>query len=58
MADVDDERLEYLRGYLRLARGGFANNCIWQSELLELVEEVIRYRAKPLHCPGCDGDHA
>lgn len=54
---MNDVRLEELLTYLRAVGDGFANNVIWKPELLEALEDLKRYREKPLHCPSCDGDH-
>jgi hypothetical protein len=56
-ADLDDDRLTQLIGYCDSDDDGFANNCIWKSELFAALLELKRFREKPLHCPSCDGDH-
>ena len=61
MDEVSDERIRgmqvNLTGMLQLSGDGFADHMIWKSELAMLLMEVMRYRDKPLHCPGCSGDH-
>lgn len=56
-AEMNDERLSYLIGFLTQAGDGFANNCVFKPELLAALTELQRYREKPTHCPDCDGDH-
>ena len=53
---MDDNRLNQLIDYLR-GGDGFANNCVMKPELLAALNDLKRYRDKPLHCPSCDGDH-
>lgn len=54
---MDDDRLDYLIGYLGQVGDGFANACVLKPELLEALTELRRCRDKPGHCPCCDGDH-
>lgn len=54
--EVTDERLRSLLDNLR-HREGFANNAIMVDELRSVASELLRYRDRPPHCPGCDGDH-
>lgn len=54
--EMTDERINGLLDYCRNGQG-FANNAIWRFELAGLLIEVQRARRRPLHCPGCDGDH-
>lgn len=53
---MTDERLSQLLDGLR-GREGFANNVIWADELRTALVELSRLRDRPLHCPGCEGDH-
>ena len=56
--EVPDDRLEGLLDNLAHREGGaFCNNAIFVDEIRSLILEVQRSRARPLHCPGCDGDH-
>jgi len=57
MDEMTDERLDGLVKYLHLHPGGFVNYAIMADELLSALLDLKRYREKPLHCPGCDGDH-
>lgn len=54
MDEVSDERLE---GFAASNLDGFANWAIMWSEIRAMAIELKHYRDKPLHCPGCDGDH-
>ncbi len=54
---MDDDRLDNLLLLLPKYPDGMANNILWRVELLSLLQELRRYRDKPLHCPCCDGDH-
>jgi UDP-3-O-acyl-N-acetylglucosamine deacetylase len=56
--EVDDQRLQQLLDVLMLREGGaFCNNAIMVDEVRSMAIELLRYRDRPLHCPGCDGDH-
>jgi hypothetical protein len=55
---MSDERLDQLIDWLPHLGDGFANNILWKPELLEALRELRKYRDKPLHCPGCNGDHS
>lgn len=57
LLEVTDSRITDLLDTVRVTDDGFANNMIWKGELASLLIEVQRSRNKPLHCPGCDGDH-
>ena len=54
---MEDGRVDQLILFLREHHGGFVNNMVLRDELLAALEELKRYRERPLHCPGCDGDH-
>lgn len=55
---MDDERVDFLIGFLRDHHpGGFVNWAVGRDELLAALQELKRLRERPLHCPGCDGDH-
>ncbi|MBS7812278.1 hypothetical protein [Roseococcus pinisoli] len=55
---MDDERLEYLIGYLRDHHaGGFVNWVVHRDELLNALVDLQKLRERPLHCPSCNGDH-
>lgn len=56
--EVTDDRLQQLLDLLRLREAGaFCNNAIMVHEVRMMATELLRVRDKPLHCPGCDGDH-
>ncbi len=56
--EVDDARLSQFLDLLRLREpGAFCNNAIMVEEVRSMAAELLRYRSKSLHCPGCDGDH-
>jgi hypothetical protein len=57
LPDVSDERIEFLLDTLRYHLGGFVNHMIMRDEFISLLTDLKRLRDKPLHCPGCDGDH-
>jgi hypothetical protein len=57
---VDDDRLTEIQEALQsgdLAKGLAAMYSLRAEEIMSMVAELIRSREKPLHCPGCDGDH-
>jgi hypothetical protein len=57
--EVDDDRLTQLLDLLRHREGGaFCNNAVMVHEVRSMAAELLRYRDRPLHCPGCDGDHS
>jgi len=51
---MTDDRIA---SFLASQQEGFANWAIMWDEIRNLAAEVKHYRDKPLHCPGCDGDH-
>lgn len=55
---VTDARLNQLLDLLRLREAGaFCNHAIMVEEVRSMAAELLHYRDKPPHCPGCDGDH-
>lgn len=55
---VPDRRLNQLLDLLRLRdTGSFCNYAIVVDEVRSMAVELLRYRARPLHCPNCNGDH-
>ena len=58
MNKVTDERIQgLLHNTMLWEDGAFCNNAIFNGELRSMMVELMRYREKPAHCPGCDGDH-
>ena len=55
--ELTDDRLRQLIDLLALREGGFCNYTVLVEEVREMATELLHYRDKPLHCPGCDGDH-
>lgn len=41
---MDEARLNNLITFLATAEDGFANWCIWRSELLAVLQELRQYR--------------
>lgn len=54
---MEDDRIDQLIGHCKAQGDGFANNMVLRPELLSALEELKDYRARPAHCPNCDGDH-
>ncbi len=59
MDTVSDETLNELRQYAeRLCVTAPPGMCgVSADVLLDMVIEIQTSRERPLHCPGCDGDH-
>ncbi len=56
LEEVSDERLKELLTLLR-DREGFCNHAVMVDEVRSMAAELLRLRARQLHCPGCDGDN-
>lgn len=54
---IDDADLDRLTEWVRTDVDGIYCVHVNMSDVLLALEELRRYRDKPLHCPCCDGDH-
>lgn len=54
LPDITDERLVSMLEALSAFPPAFDRIC---DDLRLALTELQRYRARPLHCPCCDGDH-
>jgi hypothetical protein len=46
-----------IAGFAASQQDGFANWAVMWDEIRAMANEIKRYRERPAHCPGCDGDH-